>query len=73
MPVYEYECQDCKEEFEYLLLSKDSKIHCPKCNGEHIIKKMSLCGFASGDKFTSSSPGGSACSGCTSTNCSTCK
>ena len=72
MPVYEYECQDCKEEFEYLLLSKDSKINCPKCNGENINKKMSLCGFASGDKIAPSS-GTTGCGSCSSTNCSTCK
>lgn len=75
MPIYEYYCKNCKENFEKLILNNSTKINCPKCGSEEIIKKFSVFGFKSKgeigeSKFVSSSA--SACSGCRLTNCSTC-
>jgi len=44
MPIFEYECQGCTEEFE-LLVRTDTPVRCPACGGEKLDKKFSL--FAS--------------------------
>jgi putative FmdB family regulatory protein len=48
MPIYEFECVDCKHTFEKLFLSmvKEQTIHCPDCQSAEVRKKISL--FASG-------------------------
>lgn len=44
MPLYEYECENCKRKFE-LLVSVNSKIqYCPVC-GHKLKKLISLCNF----------------------------
>ena len=73
MPIYEYKCQKCDHEFEFLVLgSGASSIECPECNSEKVEKLMSTFGFKSSGSFTSSGSD-AGCSGCTSTNCSNCK
>ncbi len=72
MPIYEYRCNKCKEEFEKLIFSTSAAVCCPKCSSDKVIKKMSLFGMGGGSKADSASAGTSSCSGCASTNCSTC-
>ena len=43
MPIYEYACQKCGNEFELLVL-KDTKVACPSCQGEELERLLS--GFA---------------------------
>ncbi|MDY6880035.1 MAG: zinc ribbon domain-containing protein [Desulfatiglans sp.] len=71
MPIYEYKCSNCSEEFEILLFRSDEKVNCPACNGDNVKRLMSSAAFKSGDSFTPSS-GSSACGSCSSGNCSTC-
>ena len=42
MPVFEYTCNACKEQFELLLLKTSTKAACPACNSEDIEKQFSL-------------------------------
>jgi putative FmdB family regulatory protein len=44
MPVYEYECRNCKERFEVLQSIRDdaSKIRCPKCQADKPKRVLSL-------------------------------
>ncbi len=78
MPIYEYKCENCNEEFEALVFRSDETPSCPSCKGEDIKRMMSACGFKTGgataDTGSSSTPssGSSSCAGCTSTNCSSC-
>jgi putative FmdB family regulatory protein len=48
MPIYEYHCTDCGEDFERLVRSMFSKdaITCPTCGGDHVAKALSLIGIA---------------------------
>lgn len=71
MPVYEYICKKCGEEFEELVRSSSEKIACPKCSSPKVSKKMSVFAHKSGEKFRSSSAS-SGCSSCSSGTCSTC-
>jgi putative FmdB family regulatory protein len=41
MPIYEYTCDDCGEEFE-LLIRGSEKPSCPSCAGERLTKAMSV-------------------------------
>lgn len=71
MPIYEYRCSSCGEDFEELVLSQSSAINCPKCHGCEVSKLMSAFAFKSNEKFVSSS-GSSGCGTCSTHNCSTC-
>lgn len=77
MPIYEYQCCDCCEEFERLVFRSDEAVNCPKCDSSKVQKKMSVCGFKSGgDKGAASSrvasSSGSSCAGCAGGSCATC-
>jgi len=41
MPIYEYACQKCGNEFELLVRGQD-KAACPKCKSAKLEKKLSL-------------------------------
>ena len=43
MPIYEYTCKGCGEEFE-LLLRHDTTAACPSCQSEDIERQLSLTG-----------------------------
>jgi len=47
MPIFEFVCTDCKENFEDLVLSlsRIDEVVCPSCGGNKVKKKMST--FAS--------------------------
>ena len=77
MPIYEFECCDCSEQFEKLVFRSDEQVTCPKCSSAGVRKQMSVCGFKSGgEKGSASSRMGSAsghsCSSCGGGSCSTC-
>ena len=38
MPIYEYDCEDCGYKFSQLLMSRDTKVTCPLCQGN--VKKL---------------------------------
>ncbi len=74
MPIYEYRCKECGNEFEELILGKEENISCPKCKSSNISRLLSLCrSKVSGNEFSiggTSSGGG--CSSCSGGNCSSC-
>ena len=73
MPIYEYHCEKCDKDFEVLVLRSNEKVTCPACDSKKVSRLMS--GFAhktDGGPMVSSSSGGSACSSCSSGNCSSC-
>ncbi|MBI5787887.1 MAG: zinc ribbon domain-containing protein [Candidatus Schekmanbacteria bacterium] len=68
MPIYEYECLNCQEQFEKLVYRINDLITCPRCGQSDVNKKLSL--FSSpGSKSAGS---GSSCGSCSSKNCSSC-
>jgi putative FmdB family regulatory protein len=70
MPIFEYKCEDCGEEFEQLVSGKNPKVICLKCSSKNLKKKFSLFGMSGVTKQASSS--GSGCTSCSSSSCSTC-
>ena len=71
MPIYEYKCTKCNEEFECLVFKSDESVSCPECNDDCVERLMSACSFKSSGNY-SSSAGSTACTSCASKNCSTC-
>lgn len=46
MPIYEYRCNDCGHQQEFLQKMSDDPIKsCPKCNSEQFQKLLSAGGF----------------------------
>jgi putative FmdB family regulatory protein len=71
MPIFEFVCGGCGNEFEELVMSRSAEVVCPKCSSKDVNKLMSVCAVKSGDKFVSSSSG-DGCGGCSSKNCGSC-
>jgi putative FmdB family regulatory protein len=66
MPIFEYKCNACGEDFEKLVFGSQ-KVQCPKCSSDDIKKKFSTFGMSGVEN-----PGSSGCSSCSSSSCSTC-
>ncbi len=59
MPIFEYQCSQCKAEFEKLIFSSDdSEIQCPQCQSEKIHKKMSAASLTGSGKCGPATPSG---------------
>ena len=77
MPIYEYVCEKCDTKFEQLrpLSQAEKPADCPKC---HKPARRMMSTFAAYSVTPGGVPkqvagtGGSACSSCTSGDCSTC-
>jgi putative FmdB family regulatory protein len=67
MPIYEYICDECKTEYEKLVLSKSERVSCPKCGSGRKTQQLSTfsahSGNSSAKNAASASPSDFACSG----------
>ena len=75
MPIYEYNCDECDNVFEYLVMGGNGPEDCPCCKGTKIKRQMSACGFMSkgpGGVTTATSASSSSCSGCSTSSCAGC-
>lgn len=76
MPIYEYCCLECKNDFEYLVFRNEEPEGCPSCKSQKVKRLMSACGFvskgSSGETVSSSASVGSSCGGCTAGSCAGC-
>lgn len=72
MPIFEYECKKCGAHFDTLIRNKKEELEvvCEKCGSGRVEKQLSLFGFTSGGKTMTGSKN---CSGCSSSNCRTCR
>lgn len=72
MPIYEYRCDSCGEEFEKLVLAASEKPLCPQCNSSRVHKLMSACAFSVGNTFKSTAASNCASCAPSAASCSTC-
>jgi putative FmdB family regulatory protein len=76
MPLFEYRCAGCGEEFEELVRSADEPVPCPACGGEGAGRKLPLVRRAgSGGSDATGVPAashGSGCAGCGGGSCGSC-
>jgi putative FmdB family regulatory protein len=74
MPIYEYQCQECGNNFEYLVIGKPDP-ECSNCHSKKVCRQMSPCGFFSkgaGGETIKSTAATSSCSGCSASSCAGC-
>ena len=70
MPIYEFHCHKCDQDFETLVMRSDDIICCPKCDSKKVRRLMSGFAHKSGDGKMTSSHGG--CASCAGGSCATC-
>lgn len=70
MPIYEYVCKKCDQQFEELVFSSAEKVTCPQCGTTRVQRALSVFSYSSGGTYSSSA--GSSCDGCSSGSCSGC-
>lgn len=65
MPIYEYRCRACGQEFEKYLATGGAAVACPGCGAGEVTRKLSVFGMKSdGSLVASSMPaGGGGCCG----------
>ncbi|MEK6692881.1 MAG: zinc ribbon domain-containing protein [Nitrospirota bacterium] len=71
MPIFEYHCPHCGEDFEKLVFSQ-TVVECPGCGASEVKKKFSVFGMA-GVESRGGDTSSDSCGTCSSSNCSTCK
>ena len=51
MPIYEFKCQSCGDQFEQLVLpwleNASQKPECPSCHGQEVERTLSICAVSS--------------------------
>jgi putative FmdB family regulatory protein len=65
MPLYEYRCAACSQDFERYVASAAARVACPACASGDVKRKLSLFAFKSEGGVVPSAmpPGGSCCGG----------
>ncbi len=61
MPIYEYSCDKCGNNFEKLVMAGE-EVKCPKCQSSMVNRQMSA--FSTGPGDWGVSPGPSSLGGC---------
>jgi len=71
MPIYEYECDICKEKFEKFIRNTNAiQVQCPNCGSREVVRKFSVFGMKSGGGVSAASvPDNGGCSGGGCGNC----
>jgi putative FmdB family regulatory protein len=59
MPIYEYTCKSCNNQFEKLAksMNSDEKVKCPECGSGQTARNLSVFAVASESKPSSPAPG----------------
>jgi putative FmdB family regulatory protein len=67
MPIYEYSCPQCGEDFEKLVrsMSAADQVSCPICNSDKVKRRLSLVAAkGGGEACNTCSAGCGSCSSC---------
>lgn len=80
MPIYEYKCAKCANEFEELVFG-DERPPCPACGSDQAQRLLSCACLhmpapsrvGQTVTYPSSGSGGGGCAGCTASSCAGCK
>lgn len=73
MPIYEFTCLDCNQQFEELCAMGCKSMPCPKCSSGNTERRVSLfAAKSSGSEGTKSIGGSHSCGSCHSGSCGTC-
>jgi putative FmdB family regulatory protein len=45
MIIFDFRCIKCNNEFEKLVKNAEDIPHCPECDSDNVVKKLSACSF----------------------------
>lgn len=68
MPIYEYKCLKCANQFEVLVRNQQQKPQCSKCGGKNVERKLSV--FARTVSDTKACPARQSCPEANTHKCS---
>ena len=68
MPIYEYRCGGCGEQFEKFIHGQTA-VACPSCESPRVTRLLSLVGVKSSGSVMSSVPTGGGGGGCCGGGC----
>lgn len=72
MPIYEFICKKCGNQFEALVsIGEEKNVSCKSCGNKNVQKLFSSFGIGGGSSRLSSSS--EACTTCSTNSCDTCK
>lgn len=66
MPIYEYRCKQCDQEFEKYVPGAATAVACPSCASAEVMRKLSVFGLKTAGAVHSAAPmssGGGCCGG----------
>jgi putative FmdB family regulatory protein len=74
MPIYEYVCKSCKQEFEIIrpMSQKDAPLECEKCGSKKVKRKLSVFSARNESGSVAGTSGGCDCGSCSGGNCNSC-
>ena len=72
MPIFEYQCRNCQDDFEKIVFNTHTEVKCPRCQSKKVTKKVSAFSFQSGSKAGAAPKSSGGCGSCSSHHCSTC-
>lgn len=74
MPIYEYECLDCRQTFEVrrCFSEADQPANCERCESQNTHRRLSNFYSKSSVASTSHTSGHGGCGGCTGGSCGSC-
>ena len=65
MPIYEYRCNQCEQEFERYVQTTQVAVACPTCRSARVTRRLSVVGMfrPSGTSAVPGMSGGGGCCG----------
>jgi len=64
MPLFEYRCQDCGEQFETVVFDRNRQVTCKKCHSARVEKLISVFAVAGGARSESAALEPGPCTSC---------
>jgi len=64
MPLFEYRCQDCGEQFETVVFDRRRQVTCKKCHSARVEKMISVFAVAGGSRSESAALEPGPCTSC---------
>lgn len=72
MPLYEFECSDCGDDFETLVLDPRESVKCRSCESENVSKRFSTFGLGGGSGDSDHLPEAADSGCCVQSSCGCC-
>jgi putative FmdB family regulatory protein len=64
VPLYEYECLNCKAQFEKLVFNSQTEVLCSACGSPRVAQKLSVFAVGSSQGTAKTAPDAGPCGNC---------